>query len=83
MSVSDVICTCGATPERDSFGNALPCMRCYFGASDVPAKRIAELENGLRRIVDFAVPDGLASWEEVWAHLRVLCDIATSALGEK
>lgn len=36
MSVSDVVCTCGATPERDSFGNAMPCMHCYFNSSRTP-----------------------------------------------
>lgn len=34
VSVSDTICTCGVIPERDAFGSALPCMRCYFGAPD-------------------------------------------------
>jgi hypothetical protein len=44
VSVS-VVCTCGATPVRDSFGNALPCMHCYFrSASQRPADRIAALE---------------------------------------
>ena len=45
MSISDTICTCGAMPECDSFGNALPCMRCYFGPPPDATLRCAKSGN--------------------------------------